>query len=285
MWSAGAQAAALSALEHDSNPDVRRLAADAVGLNAAKSDGDVHAVLLRALNDAAPEVRRSAALAMSRVAADWAPDNLVNTWAFDDDRDPYLRDGLVRAIEGLGKPGAERLIALGESGSRKELDKAVQAFTMMRMRPAVDALPRMLENPHLTTPQRAALVRSYENYLLDPPVSLAPMVQYLIDHPAEDPSVKLAGAEALATGGTAPGDKAVGWALGLLDEKDGELRAAGANALAALDLAPEEARRVGQALADGALPPEARPAVLRVLGRHADQDAECARLLKQVGKP
>ena len=101
----------LSVLEHDSSADLRRLAADAVGLNAAKGDDDVHAVLLRALNDAAPEVRRSVALAMSHVAADGAPDNLVNTWAFDDGRDAYLRDGSGarhREPGGAGHRAADR---------------------------------------------------------------------------------------------------------------------------------------------------------------------------------
>ena len=282
MWNADVQAAAAFALEHDSNPDVRRLSADALGLNAAKGDDDVHVVLLRALNDAAPEVRRSAALAMSHVAADGAPDNLINTWAFDDGRDPYLRDGLVRAIENLGKPGVERLIALGESGSQKNLDKAVQAFTMMRTRPAADALPQMLGNPHLSAAQRAALVRSYENYLLDPPVSLAPMVQYLIDHPTEDQAVKLAGAEVLAAGEAAADDKAAGWAFGLLDEEDAKLRLAGVKALATLEVGPEDARRVGHAYLEKKLPREAKPQVEKMLERHAEKDAECARLLKQL---
>ena len=89
-------------MEKDSAADLRRLAADAVGRNAAKGDEDVHNALLRVLNDVAPEVRRSVALAMSRVAAEAAPDNLVNAWAFEESGDVYLREGLVRAIENLG---------------------------------------------------------------------------------------------------------------------------------------------------------------------------------------
>ena len=138
---------------------------------------------------------------MSRVAADSAPDNLVNTWANDDGRDRYLSDGLVRAIENLGQPGIDRLISLGESGVDKETEKVVQAFTMMRTRPAAEAIPRVLENPHLKAEERAAMIRSYENYELDPPLSLAPMVDYLTAHPNEDAAVKQAGAEVLAAGG------------------------------------------------------------------------------------
>ena len=134
MWNGDVQAVAIDFLTKESSADLRRLSADALGLNAAKGDEDVHNGLLRALTDSAPEVRRSAALAMSRVAAPGAADVLVNTWAFDDGRDPVLRDGLVRAIENLGKPGVNRLIALGESGVQKETDKVVEAFTMFRTR-------------------------------------------------------------------------------------------------------------------------------------------------------
>ncbi len=284
MWNDDVQAAVLFALEHDASADVRRLSADALGLNAAKGNEDVHTILLRALLDAAPEVRRSAALAMSRVAADGAPDNLVNTWANDDGRDRYLSDGLVRAIENLGQPGMDRLIALGESGVDKETAKAVQAFTMMRTRPAAEAIPRVLENPHLKAEERAALIRSYENYLLDPPLSLSPMVDYLTAHPNEDAAVKQAGAEVLAAGGALPGPKAVEWLMGLLDDKDPKLRTPAVAALSIFLLRPETARRVGQAFLDGKLPPETRPQVVTILRRDAEKDAECARLLEAVMK-
>jgi quinoprotein glucose dehydrogenase len=250
MWNDDARAAALAVLAHDSNADLRRLAADALGLNAARGDEDVHAGLLAALHDAAPEARRSAALAMSRVAADGAADALVNTWAADDGRDLYLRDGLVRAIENLGKPGVDRLIALGESGVQKETDKAALAFTMMRTRPAAEAIPRLLENPHLAAAQRAAVLRSYENYLLVPPVSAAPALDYLMKHPDEDPAVKRAGVEVLA----------------------------------AFDIGAEDARRVGQAFLDKKLPPETRPQVAEILRHYAEKDAECAKLLEAVKK-
>ena len=243
MWNSDVQTVAIDLLTKESSADLRRLSADALGLNAAKGDDNVHNGLLRALTDSAPEVRRSAALAMSRVAAPGAADVLVNTWAFDDGHGTVLSDGLVRAIENLGKPGVSRLIALGESGVQKETDKVVQAFTMFRTRPGADAIPRMLENPHLNAAQRIALLRSYNNYLLDPPASLAPALDYLSTH--KDPAV-LKGA-ILALGGDAAG-----------------------------------ARLLGHAFLDKKLPAEAQPVVKEVLGKQAGNDAECAKLLADV---
>lgn len=263
MWDGDVQAAALLVMEKDSAADLRRLAADAVGRNAAKGDEDVHNALLRVLNDVAPEVRRSVALAMSRVAAEAAPDNLVNAWAFEESGGVYLRQGIVRAIENLGAPGIQRLVALGESGVQKETDKVVEAFTMMRTRPAAEAVPRVLENPHLSAAQRAALIRSYHNYILDPPLSLAPVVDYLKAHPHEDSAVRLDGLEVLSL--------ADDWAR--LKEAIGVL---GSDA--------EGARLAGQAFVDGGLPTEVRPQVADALRRYADNDPAAAKLLADITK-
>ncbi len=245
MWNGDVQAVAIDFLTKESSADLRRLSADALGLNAAKGNEDVHSGLLRALTDSAPEVRRSAALAMSHVAAPGAADVLVNTWAFDDGHDMTLHDGLVRAIENLGRLGVSRLVALGESGVQKETNKAVEAFTMFRTRAGADAIPRLLENPHLSAMQRIALLCSYNNYLLDPPVSLTPALEYLTNH--NDPTV-LKGA-----------------ILGLGGDGEG-------------------ARFLGQAFLDMKLPAEALPDVTEVLRRQAVKDPECAKLLTAVMK-
>ena len=279
MWDGDVQAAALFVMQKDSSADVRRFAADAVGLNAASGDDDVQNGLLRALNDVAPEVRRSVALAMSRVGAAAAPDNLVNAWAFEENPDPYLCDGLVRAIENLGKSGIDRLVALGESGVKTETDKVVEAFTMMRTRPAAEAVPRVLENPHLTAAQRAALLRSYANYLLDPPASLAPAVDYLMAHPQEDAAVKAAGLKVLALDGLVRGDKAEAWAEPLIEDKDVGVRLAAAWAVAAMMPARAAPLLKGMLAEDKANGPEAdalRVAAFRAL---AALDAPTAQAL------
>jgi putative membrane-bound dehydrogenase-like protein len=263
MWNADVQEAFQKLLECES-ADLRRLAADGLGRNAPQEDRDAHAALLAVLGDRNPAVRRAVALAIGRVGNPAAPDNLVTTWSFEDGRDVYLRDGLVRAIEELGKPGIERLVALGESGSQGELDKAVEAFTMMRTRPAADAVPRMLENPHLRPAQRAALLRSYANYLLDPPVSPEPAVEYLAAHPEEDAVVKAAGAEALAAAGAVKGDKAAGWLVGLLGDPDGGVRLAAIKAIEELKIR-KAAAALAKLASDAARPEREREAAARAL--------------------
>ena len=204
--------------------DMRRMIADALARNAPRGDAVVQAALLKALTDDNLAVRRALAMAMSHIQAPGAADNLVNALAFDDGKDVVMRDGLIRAIENLGKPGIDRLVALGDSGNDRDTDKVVQAFTAFRTRAAADALPTLFKNPHLKPEQKAELLRSYGNYLLDPPVSVEPALTWLLANPKEPTLVKLAGLEALSLGNALKSEKGSAWLLSLLDDADPALR-------------------------------------------------------------
>jgi putative membrane-bound dehydrogenase-like protein len=222
-WNDDVRAAFIRLLD-DGEPDLRRLAAGGLALNCKTGDETAHHALLQVLGDPNLAVRRAVSLAMGRVGAPSAADDLVNALAFDDGKDVYLRDGLIRAIERLGKPGVDRLLALAESGDEKGLAKVVEAFEALRTRPGADAVPALLRYPHLTVAQRAGLVRSYGNYLLDPPIDLEPLMDYLLANRDEALPVKRAGLEVVSLDGTARGAKAEAWLLSLLDETDPGLR-------------------------------------------------------------
>src|SRR5262249_30578807 len=101
FWNEDVRKALQRVLENGEGP-LRRLEAEGLGRHAAAGDRIVHDCLLRTLNDNDLSVRRAAAIAMGRIAAPGAADALVNTLAFDDSGDTYLRDGILRAIESLG---------------------------------------------------------------------------------------------------------------------------------------------------------------------------------------
>jgi quinoprotein glucose dehydrogenase len=271
FWNADVQKAVLQALAVG-EADIRRLAAEALGRNAAPADVAVHNVLLDALTDDDPAVRRSIALAMGRINAPGAAEVLVNTLAFDNGKDVYLTDGLVRAIEMTGKAGIERLIALCDSGSMKELDRAVEAFCALRTRAGAEALPAILKNPHLSIEQRAAVLRSYGNYLLDPPVSLEPALTYLLDNPREAVAVKLAGLEVLSLAGALQGERGGKLLLELLRDSHSSLRPAVLKAIEEVRLAkagPELVRLLG----DTARPAKEREAAARALRTVGEKSA------------
>ena len=168
---------------------------------AKRDDKDVQTALLKALNDNNLAVRRSVAMAMAHVKGEGAADALVNTLAFDESDDVNLYDGLIRAIEMLGKPGIDKLVSLGNSGVPKDLEKVVYAFVGLRTREAAEAIPALLKSPHLSFGQRAGLIRSYSNYLLDPPLDMSPLLTYVLANPQDPWVVKLAALESLSLAG------------------------------------------------------------------------------------
>jgi putative heme-binding domain-containing protein len=174
---------------------------------------------------------------MGHVAAPGAADGLANALAFDDSHDVYLRDGLVRALEAIGVPGIDALVTLANSGDAKVIEKVVEAFSATRTRPAAEAIPGLLASPHLSIAQRAELVRSCTNYLLDPPLSLEALFAYLLSHPDEPTAVQLAALEVLASGGVMKSEKGGTWLLAMLDDTDAALRPAVLKAVEAVQLA------------------------------------------------
>jgi putative membrane-bound dehydrogenase-like protein len=269
-------------LLNDISPDVRRLAAEALGQRSKPKDGRNHEALANLLGDDSPAVRRSAALALAHLGSDAAADALVNAYRADGGKDVFLTDGYVRAIEKLGKPGVAALLALAGSGQRADIDKAVAAFAAFRTRPGAAALPELLANPHLTAAQRAELVHSFTNYLFDPPLSLDPMAAYVTAHTGE-PAVAIAGLDVLAGTGNLDDPKATAWAVGLLDSADAETRLAALRAV-------EEARlgaaapKLTTMLADAKRPVAERSAVLKAL-RAAGGAGVAQALADLLGRP
>jgi putative membrane-bound dehydrogenase-like protein len=225
LWNSDVELAVFKLLQ-DKNATLRRLAADALELNADHGDKNAHAALLRALDDRDPAVQRAVALAIGQINGPGAADDLVSLLAFDLGKDPVLTDGIVRAIEKLGKEGIDRLLSLADSGVPKDLDKVVGAFEAMRIRAAAEALPMLLKNPHLTVAERAGLLRSFNNYELDPPIALEPAFDYIRTHPDEDLAVKLAAVEVLTATPLLKRGKGQDWLLPLLDVENSGARLA-----------------------------------------------------------
>ncbi len=257
----------------DGSPDVRRLCAEGLALNCPRGDQEAHDSLVSVLNEDDPAVLRAMYLAVGKIGAPGAADVLANALEFDDGKDTYLRDGLVRALEYVGKDGFDKLLALSNSGAGKELDRVVEVYPAFRTRAAADALGTLLKNYHLTPAQRAALVRSYDNYQLDPPLSLQPLADYLAQITAQPPKgttpeqlvpVKLAALEVLSGNGAMKSEKTRALLLAMLAETDPEVRVSVIRAV--------EDARVAQAV----------PVLLEMLSK-ADAKAEKLALVRALG--
>lgn len=248
----------------DGEPDVRRMAADALARHVKLKDLAAHEALLKLLSDAHPAVRRAAALAIGRVGAEGAGDVLVNAWKAEESKDPFLIDAYLRGIEMLGRPGIDALLVLAQSGRDTDLNRVTTAFLGLRTKPAADAVVSLLENPHLGTPQRVALIGSLANYQFDPPMPLTPLLAYLTKHPNLPTDVRVAGLDTLAAGGAMTSPAAVQYVLSLLDATDLETRAAALAAVEAGRITATAEKLIGMAK-DRDKPTPERAAALKAL--------------------
>ncbi|MBY0526895.1 MAG: HEAT repeat domain-containing protein [Gemmataceae bacterium] len=278
FWNEEVQAAFLRLLR-EGEPDLRRLAADGLSLNGKPGDVTVESALIKVMGDQDPGARRAIALALGRLGSTGAADALVNAFKFDNENDAYLHDGLLRAIERVGKPGIERLVALAESGVDKDREKVIDAFLTLRSRAAADALPTLLNYRHNSADQRVGLIKSYSNYLLDPPVSLTPLAEYLDQKPNKPVAVKLAAVEMLASAGLVKGDKMEKLVLALLDVSDVEVRLPVIRIVEQSRVA-RAAPRLAELLKDGKLAVNERTAAIKALRVLNDKSA--APVVKEI---
>ena len=262
MYDKEVQKAFLQVL-NNGDDELRRAVAEALGQCAKRADADVGDGLLEALVAEDNDLRRAVALAMARVASPGTADNLAATLKDDDGKDFVLHDGLVRALEMLGKPGIESLVRIADSGVQKDTDHVATTFLGLRTGPAFDALPRLLKNPHLSTAQRIALVESTSNYRLDGPMSLEAIVAAVAVNAKESDDVRVAVLKALVARRAANGPKTAEFVVAQLGNNNLDVRMA---ALAtATELRVTAASAVlGKALA-GELSEEERKATVRAL--------------------
>jgi quinoprotein glucose dehydrogenase len=232
LWSDDQKPVFVNALR-DKDADVRRVAVEVLGRQTPAADFATNEAVLKALSDESPAVRRAAALAVGRIGADVAADALANAIKTDDGKDAFLSDAYLRGLERLGKRGVQALLTLAQSGDDGGLKKVVAAFTALRTRPAADAIPDLLLNPHLTAGQKAAIIHSYMNYQFDPPLSLDPLAKFLASRPDEPKEAKVAGLDVLAATGGLGGGKGSEFVLGLMDSPAEDVRLAAYRAVEA----------------------------------------------------
>lgn len=226
FWNVDIQAYCEDHLLHGSTP-VRRLTALMLGSNVQAGHPEVQATLVKALADDDLSVRRAVILAMGRLQAAGAASALVNALAFDDGKDFHLRASLVKALDRVGKPAVEQLLGLAESGVSKDLDRVVETVVDLQTPFAADALVRLLKYPHLKISQRASLIRSLSNHLIDPQFSIDPLLDYLLSRPVEASEIKQASLQVIAGATRGPRNPRVTeWLFQLLGDSDPSIQIA-----------------------------------------------------------
>ena len=127
------------------------------------------------------------------------------------------------------------------------------------------AIPQLLGNPHTTPAQRVALVASYNNYQLDPPISLDPLADFLVRRPNEPAEVVAAAIEVVGASPTGlESPRALAFVLSVLSRDDLDIRLAGIQAVEATRLATA-APQLLKMLADTSHPAAERVALVKAL--------------------
>ena len=216
----------------DQIADLRRLAAEALSLHVRK-DRDAHEALVAGLGERDRLVLRQFYLALGKNGAPGAGEVLANALTNDKGKDVYLRDGILRGIEHVGKEAFDALLVVTDSGQQEDTDRVADAWLAFRTRAAAERIPTLLQNVNLSGAQKAALIRSYSNYQLDPPIDVKPVADFLKSLPAiekgdpkaaekagEQAPVKLAAVEILASHGAMKTEALRETLVALLTEKE-----------------------------------------------------------------
>ncbi|MBI3409405.1 MAG: HEAT repeat domain-containing protein [Planctomycetes bacterium] len=169
----------LAATLRDPQSSMRRLAAETLARTVPQGDAAIHETLITVLNETDPRALAAIYRALGSINAEGAADILVNALAFDEGKNKEVRTALVTAIEATGKSGIDRLLALADSGSDKDLERVLEVYPALRTRAAGEGLIELVKNYHVPPAQKATLIRSYANFHLDPSISLEPLEKYL----------------------------------------------------------------------------------------------------------
>ena len=231
-------------LAGSSQPDVRRLAAEALGHNAIVTSLQpaTSAILLRAMSqDADVAVRRAAAIAAGSIAARTESKSRMRreiaaqayACLLQDRRlnnahrqDVWLVDGYVRAIERCGSTGVSFVSQWLRDGDDLERELAVSIFEAMRTRELVDGLDQAMSmETGLSDSQRLRLIETYRHILVEPPIQASGVAKWLSNHRQASAELRVAALQTLAmTGGDLEPVQQL--AISLLDDSDRDVRLA-----------------------------------------------------------
>ncbi len=262
LWSDEVEAAMIGLLA-DAQPEVRRLALQAIAWEPRAANSRLVPRLIEKLDDPDGRVVREAALAIGH-HAEGRPQQaaaVMLRWLYAHPKaDPVVRDGVVRGLERLGEAGVEE-VALAVR-TRRGVDRAaaVALFTGLRSAAAAEQLGGLAKIPDLAAPERLALVRMFPEIPLDVPASTNGLALFVANHPDLDPAIKLAALDACRLAG----NPASGLILGLLEDDDAAVRIA-ATALAGRSRPPGAMKTLAGRLSDADRTAPERLAIVRAL--------------------
>jgi quinoprotein glucose dehydrogenase len=212
--------ATMLALLADAEPDVRRLAAQALAWEPKSSAPWLVPKLSPLLDDPDSRVVREVALGIGRHAEprpQQASAVLLRWLLAHPQADLAVKDALVRGLERLGDAGVEEVALAIRTRRGAEREAAIAYFTAFRTAPAAERLEALVKLPDLYDQERIALIHQFNRFPPDVKVPTQGLVDWLMRHYDVEPPIKIAALNACRIAGN-PASTLV--KLLLVDEDD-----------------------------------------------------------------
>jgi putative heme-binding domain-containing protein len=182
----------------DGDPNLQLLAAQYLCRFASPGSDSIFNVLLKHLGSDTPELRNAITLAMGKNNAPGSAESLVNSILFYEGSDIRMLDVFARALELTGKNGTERILAVGDTGVKKDIRKILEVQTMMRTTPALEGTLAWLENQNISDSEIVDLLKSLKHQKQIPDAILSQLALYCFKQPTMEAPIKIALLESLS---------------------------------------------------------------------------------------
>jgi len=180
------------------DPNLQLMAAQYLCRFASPSSDSIFNVLLKHLGSDTPELRNAITLAMGKNNAPGSAESLVNSILFYEGSDIRMLEVFARALEFTGRNGMERILAVGDTGVKKDIRKILEVQTLMRTAPALEGTLAWLENQNISASEIVDLLKSLKNHKQIPEGILSQLAVYCFKQPAMEAPIKIALLESLS---------------------------------------------------------------------------------------
>jgi len=174
------------------DPDLQLLAAQYLGRFATSGSDSISNVLLKHLGSDTPELRNAITLAMGKNNAPGSADSLVNSVLFYEGSDIRMLEVFAHALELTGKNGIERILAVGDTGVKKDIRKILEIQTLMRSNSALEGTLAWLDNQNISDSEAVDLLKSFKNQKQIPDAILSQLSLYCLKNPNMEAPLKIA---------------------------------------------------------------------------------------------
>ena len=174
------------------DPDLQLQAAQYLGRFATSGSDSIFNVLLKHLGSDTPELRNVITIAMGKNNAPGSAESLVNSVLFYEGSDIRMLDAFSRALEFTGKNGMERILAVGDTGVKKDIRKILEVQTLMRTNSALEGTLTWLENQNISDLEIVDLLKSIKNQKQISDAILSQLSLSCLKHPNLEAPAKIA---------------------------------------------------------------------------------------------